>query len=212
MSIRHGLLALLAERPMYGNRLRAEFESRTGGAWALNVGQVYTTLDRLVRDGLVATAGSDADGRDLYDLTDAGRETLTLWWASPVTRESRPRDELTIKLALAVTVPGVDVRAVVQTQRSDTMRSLQEYTRLKTTRAATSATTGPDPSDTAWLLVLESMIFQAEAEMRWLDHCEQRLVTRAAASRTSVAAATKANTSATTSADPSAEPAKRGHR
>ena len=187
---------------MYGNQLRAEFESRTGGAWALNVGQVYTTLDRLVRDGLVATAGSDADGRDLYDLTEAGNETLSLWWASPVTRESRPRDELTIKLALAVTVPGVDVRAVVQTQRSDTMRSLQEYTRLKTARADSK----PDPSDTAWLLVLESMIFQAEAEMRWLDHCEQRLVTRAAASRTDPV--TKVSTSAVTKA----EPAKRGHR
>lgn len=161
---------------MYGNQLRAEFEARTGGAWALNVGQVYTTLDRLIRDGQVAIAGLDGDGRDLYELTDAGREMLASWWGSPVTRESRPRDELTIKLAFAVTAPGVDVRAVVQTQRADTMRSLQEYTRLKRDKASDD---GHDPSDTAWLLVLESMIFQAEAEMRWLDHCEKTLVVRA---------------------------------
>ena len=192
---------------MYGNQLRAEFESRTGGAWALNVGQVYTTLDRLVRDGLVVTAGPDADGRDLYDLTDSGHATLAQWWTNPVTRESRPRDELTIKLALAVTVPGVDVRAVVQTQRSDTMRSLQELTRLKNDRAAAE----PDPSDTAWLLVLESMIFQAEAEMRWLDHCERRLVIHANA-RNAARKPDGENPGATASASATIEPAKRGRR
>src|SRR5450432_3723670 len=163
MSVRYGLLALLAERPMYGNQLRAEFEGRTAATWPLNVGQVYTTLERLVRDGLVVAAGADEDGR----------LALTKWWATPLSRESRPRDELTIKLALAVTVPGVDVRSMVQTQRADTMRALQDYTRLK------SVVDERTPSDIAWVLVLESMIFQAESEIRWLDHCESRLVRRA---------------------------------
>ena len=63
MSIRHGLLALLAQEPMYGAQLRSEFESRTGGTWPLNVGQVYTTLSRLERDGLVEAAGG-ADGEE----------------------------------------------------------------------------------------------------------------------------------------------------
>ncbi|MDH4147522.1 MAG: PadR family transcriptional regulator, partial [Acidimicrobiia bacterium] len=53
MSIRHGLLALLSEGPKYGAQLRTEFEERTGATWPLNVGQVYTTLSRLERDGLV---------------------------------------------------------------------------------------------------------------------------------------------------------------
>jgi DNA-binding PadR family transcriptional regulator len=191
MSVRFGLLALLAEEPMYGNQLRAEFENRTAATWPLNVGQVYTTLERLIRDGLVVAAGADADGHDLYQLTDAGQQALTRWWDTPLTRESRPRDELTIKLALAVTVPGVDVRAVVQTQRTDTMRALQDYTRLKI--AADERT----PPDLAWVLVLESMIFQAESEIRWLDHCESRLVHQAKKTR-----------------PPSAnnEPAKRGRR
>src|SRR5450631_2365598 len=173
MSVKYGLLALLAEEPMYGNQLRAEFENRTAATWPLNVGQVYTTLERLTRDGLVRMAGADVDGHDLYQLTDAGRQELSQWWATPLARESRPRDELTIKLALAVTVPGVDVRSVVQTQRADTMRALQDYTRLKI--AADERT----PPDIAWVLVLESMIFQAESEIRWLDHCESRLVRRA---------------------------------
>ena len=52
MSIRHSLLALLVEGDAYGNQLRTAFEERTGGTWPLNIGQVYQTLDRLVRDGL----------------------------------------------------------------------------------------------------------------------------------------------------------------
>ncbi len=166
MSIRYGLLALLAEAPRYGNQLRSEFERRTAATWPLNVGQVYTTMARLERDGLVESAGADDEGHALYRLTEAGRADLEAWWRTPVKREQRPRDELAIKLALAVTAPGVDVRSLVQTQRSDSMRALQEYTRLKVRH--------PD-SDLAWQLVLEGLIFQAEAEIRWLDHCEGRL-------------------------------------
>ncbi len=57
MSVRHALLALLSEGPKYGRRLRQEFEVRTGEMWPLNVGQVYTTLQRLERDGLVESDG-----------------------------------------------------------------------------------------------------------------------------------------------------------
>ena len=167
MSIKLGLLALLDEQPQYGYQLKAEFESRTGATWPLNVGQVYTTLARLERDGLVAAVDGDDAGTTTYRITTAGRAEVRDWFATPVTRESRPRDELAIKLALAVTSPGVDVRAVVQAQRTDTMRAMQEYTRLKA--RATEA-------DLAWLLVLDNLVFQAEAEVRWLDHCETRLV------------------------------------
>ena len=167
MTIRMGLLALLDEQPCYGYQLKAEFEARTGSTWPLNVGQVYTTLARLERDGLVAAeAGTDAS-TTTYRITATGSSLVRDWFASPVTRESRPRDELAIKLALAVTSPGVDVRAVVQAQRTDTVRALQEYTRLKA--EATD-------EDLAWLLVLDNLVFQAEAEVRWLDHCETRLV------------------------------------
>ena len=106
---------------------------------------------------------------------------LARWFRAPVTRQDAPRDELAIKLALAVTTPGVDVVAVVQTQRSATMTTLQELTRFKT-----RAEDGAD--DLAWSLVLDALVFRAEAEMRWLDHCETR-VARAAAQRPAPAAA-----------------------
>jgi DNA-binding PadR family transcriptional regulator len=169
MSVKFGLLALLERGTRYGYQLRAEFEQTTGGTWPLNIGQVYTTLSRLERDGMVRALPESDGGQRPYEITDIGRAELTLWFASPVERGDRPRDELAIKLALAITTPGVDVRAVVQTQRSATMLTLQELTRLK----AASADAG---QDLAWRLVLESMIFQAEAEVRWLDHCEASLV------------------------------------
>ena len=168
MSIRHGLLALLQRGPMYGYQLRVSFEESTGGTWPLNIGQVYTTLTRLERDGLVHALPESEAGQRPYGITAAGRADLATWFATPIGRGDRPRDELAIKLALAITTPGVDVTAVVQTQRGATMRALQEYTRLKTTAAS--------PTDLPWRLVLDAMVFQAEAEMRWLDHCEASLV------------------------------------
>ena len=167
MSVRQGLLALLARQPMYGYQLKTAFESETGNVWPLNIGQVYTTLARLERDGLVAAAGDDDEGHTLYDLTPPGRIELDHWFTSPVDRSAPARDELAVKLALAVTSPTVDVRRVVQTQRTSTMRTLQDYSRLK-------ARANPE-ADLAWLLVLDSLIFHAEAEIRWLDHCESRL-------------------------------------
>lgn len=172
MSIRHGLLALLQQEPTHGYQLRADFEGVTGATWPLNVGQVYSTLTRLERDGLVDSLGEDSDGRVRYTITDAGRSELTSWFASPVSAASRPRDELAIKLALAVTVPGVDVARVIQVQRSATISTLQDLTRLKQ----------QSDDDLSWSLVLESMRYHAEAEVRWLDHCETAL-TRAASKR-----------------------------
>lgn len=168
MSVRYGLMALLERTPMYGYQLRHEFEQSTGSTWPLNVGQVYTTLSRLERDGMVEPAGeSDDAGKMVYRLTDAGRADLAGWFMTPLVSGGRPRDELAIKVALALVTPGVDAGAVVRAQRSETLRHLQELAELRSTADATN--------DIAWLLVVESMIFRAEAEARWLDHCESRL-------------------------------------
>jgi DNA-binding PadR family transcriptional regulator len=166
VSVRHSLLALLSAGPMHGYGLKTEFEAATADVWPLNVGQVYTTLGRLERDGLV-TAEAGADGQKVYEITGAGRDELGRWFETPVPREVIPRQELAIKLVFAMRSGGADVAAVVQRQRVATMRALQEITRLKT--AAESG------GDTAWLLMLDALVFQAEAEARWLDMCEARL-------------------------------------
>ena len=180
MSIRQAMLAILEQGPMYGYQLRAEFEQRTGETWPLNIGQVYTTLTRLERDGLVEVVelgGADThqagtERHVSYRATEAGRSEVSEWFATPVPRSQPPRDELAIKLAIAVTLPTIDVAGIIQRQRTATMSALQDYTRLKRSGRAAS----PDaPEDLAWSLVLDALVFDAEAEIRWLDHCEARL-------------------------------------
>jgi DNA-binding PadR family transcriptional regulator len=129
----------------------------------LNDGQVYTTLARLERDGLVE-AEAEADGQRVYRLTGAGRQELDGWFLGPVGRDVVPRQELAIKLIFAARSRTADVHQVIQRQRAATVRTMQELTRLKHDR---------EPgSDLPWILTLDSLLFQAEAEVRWLDHCE----------------------------------------
>ncbi|MFF1632278.1 PadR family transcriptional regulator [Leifsonia sp. NPDC058248] len=170
MSIRQSLLAILDQGPCYGYQLRSEFERRTGSTWPLNVGQIYNTLDRLERDGLVTKTDSDTDGHVNFAITETGRAEVAAWLSSPVVRSAAARDELAIKLAVAVTLPGVDLAQVVQVQRRATLRALQDLTKTKN---ASSDPSGAE--DLAGLLVLDSLIFSAEAEIRWLDHTETRL-------------------------------------
>lgn len=171
MTIRHGLLALLAQGPRYGYQLRAEFEERTGTSWPLNAGQVYATLSRLERDGLVFRVGADGEGRFVYRITAEGEREVERWYGRPVARAERTRDEVAIKIALAITSPGVDVREVVQAQRTATLRSLRDLALQKAVAAG------------AGRLVVESRILQAEAELRWLDHCEESMLSSAGVGR-----------------------------
>jgi DNA-binding PadR family transcriptional regulator len=180
MSVKMGLLALLAQGPQYGYQLRSAFEESTAATWPLNVGQVYTTLARLERDELVEQAGSQ-EGRVLYRITPGGSSAVAAWFMEPVARNASVRDELAIKLVLAVTVPGVDVGAVIQRQRTATMTALQGYVRDKRST-----------DDLAAGLVLDGLVFASEAEIRWLDHCEARL-RQAAAQAASRAASRAAN-------------------
>lgn len=185
MSIKHSLLTLLDESDRHGYELRTEFERRTGGVWPLNVGQVYTTLDRLERDGLVQRAEAADERQVPYALTDSGRAELRAWWAAPVPVSRVGRDDVALKIALAVASPGVDAGAVIHEQRRAVMASLQELTRTKRASA-----------DAAWDLVADALIFRAEAEVRWLDHTEQRLALtrRRAAAPTQTTAAPSAAT------------------
>jgi len=166
MSIRYSLLAILDAGPRHGYALKSEFEAATGNVWPLNVGQVYSTLSRLERDGLVLVAEQD-DGQKTYRISDTGRQELRRWFGTPVVREVVPRQELAIKLVFAMRAGPEQVRDVVQRQLVATMASLQEFTKLK----ATAERDG----DLAWLMMLDALIFQAEAEARWLELCEARL-------------------------------------
>ncbi|MDZ7577054.1 MAG: helix-turn-helix transcriptional regulator [Candidatus Nanopelagicales bacterium] len=164
MAIKSSLLALLSEGESYGYELKRVFEERTGGTWPVNIGQVYSTLTRLERDGLVFTVGEDASGHVVYAVTQEGRVAASAWLAEPVLTERAPRDELAIKVAIAMRSPEADVEALMLIQRAASLEHMQELTRMKNTDA-----------DPAWLLMMERSLFEVEAEIRWLDHCESRV-------------------------------------
>ena len=100
MSVRHALLAFLSEGPKYGLQLRQEFEESTGAVWPLNVGQVYTTLQRLERDELIESddRGAEVGPQKVFLITESGRNELDTWLNTPPDMTEPPRDELVIKV------------------------------------------------------------------------------------------------------------------
>ena len=167
MSVRHALLALLSEGPKYGLQLREEFEARTGEVWPLNVGQVYTTLQRLERDGLVASDEAGTEGpQKSFRITDAGHRELAGWLRTPSDLASPPRDELVMKILVALRVPGTDVAEVIQVHRRHLVELMQQWTRIKETEAE---------SDLGLALVVDAELFRLDSVIRWLDSADGRI-------------------------------------
>jgi DNA-binding PadR family transcriptional regulator len=167
VSVRHALLALLSEGPKYGLQLREEFEARTGEVWPLNVGQVYTTLQRLERDGLVESDGAGEDGPQRgFRITPGGAEELTGWLRTPPDLASPPRDELVIKVLVALRVPGTDVADVIQVHRRYVVELMQQWTRIKEDGA---------PDDLGLALAVDAELFRLDSVIRWLDAADARV-------------------------------------
>jgi DNA-binding PadR family transcriptional regulator len=167
MSVKHALLALLSEGPKYGLQLRHEFEARTGDVWPLNVGQVYTTLQRLERDGLIESDDEVEEGpQKTYRITAEGDHELTVWLRTPPDLSQPPRDELVIKVLVAMRVPGVDVREVIQSHRRYLVELMQQWTRLKEDETH---------FDLSFALVVDAELFRLDAVVRWLDAADGRI-------------------------------------
>ena len=167
MSVRHALLALLSEGPKYGLQLRQEFEARTGEVWPLNVGQVYTTLQRLERDGLVesddAAEDGPAEGLPHHGRGEGGAGRLAAHAAGLLLPA---RDELVIKVLVALGLPGVDVHEVVQVHRRYLVELMQQWTRLKEDESRL---------DLNFALVVDAELFRLDSLIRWLDMADGRL-------------------------------------
>jgi len=172
VSVRHALLALLSEGPKYGLQLREEFEARTGEVWPLNVGQVYTTLQRLERDGLVESDGTADEGPQKgFRITDAGADELAQWLRTPPDLSAPPRDELVIKVLVAMRLPGTDVHEVIQAHRRYLVELMQQWTRIKEDEAG---------YDVSLALVVDAELFRLDSVIRWLDSADGRLKRAAA--------------------------------
>lgn len=168
MSVKHSLLALLSTGPMYGQQLKDEFEARTGELWPLNVGQVYTSVARLVRDGLAEPAPDHGDADDStrpYTITPAGQIELDLWLKSSKQSSTPPRDDIVMKVMIALSIDAVGSVDIVQSHRRQLIEEMRTYTALKR---------DPDVSTPA-LAMCDAELFRLEAAVRWLDSVEARV-------------------------------------
>ena len=182
MAVREGLLALLREGPRHGYQLKTDFEAATGGVWPLNVGQVYTTLDRLERDGLVEVrtgVTEAAPGQKIYAITTAGADELGAWWEAVPSDDPPPRDELMLKVLMAIEHGRAHALHVVTHQRTVLLSLLQVKRRERTAVVAATIDAGEAGGEgLAARLVTDALIARAEADLRWLDTCEAQLQAR----------------------------------
>ena len=165
---------LLTERPAHGYELKTALERSFGGLLpVLNDGQVYTTLSRLERDGLVEVqpAEDDARGKRVYALTESGRREAAAWLGAPAP-EAKLKDEFFLKLALAASTGAGDPVALIDAQRQATLQSLRELD----ARPLSALDAVPE-------LLCEGVALHLQARLRWLDICEDRLTTAREAER-----------------------------
>ena len=169
--VKYGLLGLLAKEPRHGYELKAAFEELLGGSWPLNIGQVYSTLGRLERDDLVeaeVVAQDPLPDRKVYSITEAGRDDLRQWMDEPMQPPVRLRDELFLKVLLQSCLAGNDPRPLIARQRQRNFQTLAELASVRSDRSV-------DPST---VLLVDGVMLHIEADLKWLELCEDQLNAR----------------------------------
>jgi DNA-binding PadR family transcriptional regulator len=164
VSLKFGILGLLAVSPLHGYDVKQRFESLLGGSWEVNIGQVYTTLQRLERDGLVEPAGERGDRRRLaYQLTDAGRAALNEWLQQPESEPQLLRDSIYMKLLLASRLGDGSLGGLLARQRRVYLQRLRDLAGLE----ESARTAGRDDL----VLLYRGAVFHTEADLKWVDAC-----------------------------------------
>lgn len=175
MSIKHVLLALLAEEPIHGYELKKRYDETLGALWPVQQAQIYNNLRLLEKDGLVELDArieqENLPDRKHFRLTDAGRVELEEWVRTPVQSGRQLKDDLYLKLTtLASVLDQADVLAeLLWQQRAVYLQQLRELE-----RALNEAETNHDAVSAS---LLDGAILHTEADLTWLDRCEMRLLT-----------------------------------
>jgi DNA-binding PadR family transcriptional regulator len=173
--VRFLFLALLGRGPAHGYDLKRAYDARFGAIWGpLNIGQVYTTMARLERDGLVAhrtVAQGDRPDKKVYEITADGRSALDTWLLAA---DDAPlvKSDVVLKL-VAARLTGADPAPILARQRQRYLQSLRDLDAL----AAPESGNGEhgDGHDVVHALLLEGAALHLDAELRWLDACQRRL-------------------------------------
>jgi DNA-binding PadR family transcriptional regulator len=162
MSLKFGILGLLAEEPMHGYEVKARFEALLGHTWEVNIGQVYSTLQRLERDNLVEAVGERGDrGRQSYQVTAPGRAALDRWLAEPEAEPQQLHDDLFVKLLLIRRLANGNLEGLLMAQRRVYLQRLRNLSELERRARAEHR---PD-----LLLLVKGAVIHTEADIKWLD-------------------------------------------
>lgn len=170
MSVRNAILGLLEQKPRHGYELHDAFEAVVGGeqVWDVKPAQIYTTLGRLEKGGLVAEQGAQQEGgpeKRIYTITQSGRQALQEWFYSPVASRHQ-RDEFFLKLMMSLVTGEANPRRVIYVQRASLYRDLHDLT-VQRGEA--------DPErELAYILLLDQAVMHLEADLRWLEMIEAR--------------------------------------
>jgi DNA-binding PadR family transcriptional regulator len=166
--VRHQLLALLARSPAYGYELKQALERTFGAAYpAPNIGQIYITLGRMEKLGLVSSEEVAQTGRPdkrVYEITEAGTAALAHWITSP-TEGSRVRDEFFMKLVLAPGTALADRTALINDHRRHCLTVMRGLSRLA----------AQDRDNPVSQLLIEGAVLHLQADLDWLERCQQEL-------------------------------------
>jgi len=172
MSVKHGILGLLARKPQNGYELKASFDEIAGGFWDVNYGQIYSTIDRLIKDGLIAGVTEGDDERKIYEITPKGIKEFKDWLDKPNTKIRPLRDEIFVKLAFMYPFDKEAIIHLLAEQRQLYLAKMAELTRKKYLLSRQGG--GRDVLMTD--LLLDAALFHAEADIKWLEHCEAKLL------------------------------------
>ncbi|MFJ5552211.1 PadR family transcriptional regulator [Streptomyces sp. NPDC093225] len=163
------LLALLTRGPAHGYELKQDLEKLLGAAYPQpNVGQIYVTLGRLEKSGLIEGEDVEQSGRPnkrTYRLTDAGREAVQAWFEDTA-EEPRVRDEFFMKLALAPRSGMADPVALINKQRRQYLNTMRDLSKLAAAE---------DRDNTISQLLIEGAMLHLQADLDWLERCQEEL-------------------------------------
>ncbi|WP_432158742.1 PadR family transcriptional regulator [Streptomyces sp. bgisy153] len=167
--MRQSLLALLARGPAHGYELKQDLEQLLGSAYPQpNIGQIYVTLGRLEKSGLIEGEEIEQSGRPnkkIYHLTDAGRDELRAWF-DETADEPRVRDEFFMKLALAPRTGIADQIALINHQRRQYLNTMRDLSKLAAAE---------NRDNRIAHLLIEGAMLHLQADLDWLERCQEEL-------------------------------------